>query len=267
LSTVFEAIDSALQVEEWLIALDRDGTLVPYANRPEEAIVTDKTRRLIGDLCARRGIRVAIISARSSAQLRGDFDGVEAILAGNYGMEVVLADGTECIQPYALSAVPDLKEVRDELSEKLDLENGLILEDHGYSLCLHWHNVPISRREELHSAIVESADRFPQLKFRRLPTSYEVLPNIPWDKGFGLSFIDASIGGDFEGRVRFFGGDTEADSPAFEYVNDRGGISVRVGKDGELLRAQFNVDTPEALHEVLEYIARRREPRIERASA
>jgi trehalose 6-phosphate phosphatase len=259
LSDVLRAIDEALQVDDWLIALDRDGTLVPYANRPEEAVVTDELKSLIADLCARPGIKVAIISARSSAQLKGDFDGAGAILAGNYGMEVLLADGTECIQPYALNAVPDLKEVRDELSEKLDLENGSILEDHGYSLCLHWHNVPISRRDEVHAAVLSTADSFPQLKFRRLPTSYEVLPNIPWDKGFGMSFIDSNISANEE-HVRFFAGDTESDTPAFEYVNDRGGISVRVGNDGELLRARFNLDSPQALHEVLEYIARRRKP-------
>jgi hypothetical protein len=50
-------------------------------------------------------------------------------------------------------------------------------------------------------------------------------------------------------------------------VNGRGGISVRVGPSSDFLRARFQVDTPEDLHAVLEYIARRREPRIDRASA
>lgn len=264
---ICKAIDSALNVDDWLIALDRDGTLVPYANRPEEAKATDKIKRLLSDLCARQGFRVAIISARSSAQLKGDFDDCGVILAGNYGMEVLLADGTECIQPYALSAVPDLKEARDELCESIDLQNGSILEDHGYSLCLHWHNVPISRRDEVHRAVLAAADRFPQLTFRKLPTSYEVLPNIPWDKGFGLSFIDSSIGGGKGERMRFFAGDTEADKPAFEYVNERGGISVRVGKDGERLSARFNIESPDVLHDILEYIARRREIRNRKVSA
>jgi trehalose 6-phosphate phosphatase len=267
LNDLYYAINDALETEDWLIALDRDGTIVPYANRPEEAIVTPKLKALIADLCARRGMRVAIVSARSAAQLQGDFDSVGAILAGNYGMEVVLTDGTECIQPYALNAVPDLKTARDELAELIDFAEGAILEDHGYSLCLHWHNVALSNRDAVHSAVLSTADRLPQLKFRRLPTSYEVLPNIPWDKGLGLSFIDSVAGGKSDSRHLFFAGDTDADSPGFEYVNGRGGISVRVGPSSDFLRARFQVDTPEDLHAVLEYIARRREPRIDRASA
>lgn len=264
------SVDKLLAVENLLIAMDRDGTLVPYANRPEEAVVTDSVRRLIDDLCARRGVVVAVLSARSAAQLRGDFEGAGIVMAGNYGMEVVLPDGSECIQPRALQAVPMLKKVRDELSESLDLESGLILEDHGYSLCLHWQNVPISRRDEVHRAITTTADRFSDLKFREMPTSYEVLPNMPWDKGFGMSFIDASTSGGApanEKRGLLYAGDTESDSPAFDYVNDRGGISIRIGGNGDRLRAQHWLREPSELHELVEYMTHRREPRIDVASA
>lgn len=270
MSELLRQVDALLEFDRLLIALDRDGTLVPYANRPEEAIVTDSLRRLMADLCARRGVSVAVLSARSAAQLRGDFDGTGVVLAGNYGMEVVLADGTECIQPYALNAVPTLKEARDELSERIDLMGGSILEDHGYSLCLHWHNVEPARRDEVHRAVSFAADKYRDLRFRRLPTSYEVLPSLPWDKGFGLSFIDSSTArgaSPDSKRGLLFAGDTESDTPAFLYVNDRKGVSIRVGCDGALLGANYCVPEPADLHDVLEYIARRREPRIDRASA
>jgi trehalose 6-phosphate phosphatase len=257
LSSIFHAIDDALTKGNWLIALDRDGTIVPYADRPEEARVDESLKNLIADLCALQGVTVAIISARSAAQLKGDFDGSGAILAGNYGLEVLFPDGTECIQPHALNAVPLLKTVRDDLSEKLDLDDGPILEDHGYSLCLHWQNVPIAQRDNLHAAVVSIADRFPDLIFRRLPSSYEVLPNIPWDKGSGLSFIASNAPGHTEERMHFFAGDTMADSPGFVWTNERAGISIRIGA-GDNLGARFRLDTPAELHEVLEYIARRR---------
>jgi trehalose 6-phosphate phosphatase len=270
LSELLRFIDQLIAHDELLIALDRDGTLVPYANRPEEAVVSDELRRLITDLSSCPGVVVALLSARSAAQLRGDFENAGIVMAGNYGMEVVLPDGTACIQPSALNAVPMLKEVRDELSELLDLEGGSILEDHGYSLCLHWHNVPISRRDEVHRAVSVTTDRFPDLRFRRLQTSYEVLPSLPWDKGFGLSFIDASTasGASPEGkRALLFAGDTESDTPAFIYVNDRDGLSVRVGGDGSLLGAQHWLREPSDLHALLEYITRRRGAGINRASA
>lgn len=257
MSEIFKAIDAALHVDDWLIALDRDGTLVPYAHRPEEARVDDDLRKLIADLSACKGISVAIISARSAAQLRGDFDGAGAILAGNYGMEIAFPDGTLCIEPQALNAVPSLKTARDELSEKLDFSTGPILEDHGYSLCLHWHNVPLSNREAVHAAVFGTADLFPQLKFRTLPTSYEILPNMAWDKASGLSFIDSNLGGDSGARMRFFAGDTAHDAPGFEWANRNGGISVLVGKH-ENLGALHTLQTPADLHSLIEYIAQKR---------
>lgn len=257
MSSIYHAIDDALTKSNWLIALDRDGTIVPYASRPEEARVDKKLKGLIADLCALPAVSVAIISARSAAQLKGDFDNSGAILAGNYGLEVLFPDGTECIQPYALNAVPLLKTVRDDLSESLDLNGGTILEDHGYSLCLHWQNVPPAQQEQLHACLSSTAGKYPDLIFRRLPSSYEVLPNIPWDKGFGLSFIASNVPGDNETRMHFFAGDTMADSPGFVWTNERAGISIRIGA-GENLGARFRLDTPEELHEVLEYITRRR---------
>ncbi len=263
---MYDEIDQALSDSHWLIALDRDGTLVPYANRPEEAVVDGKLRGLISDLCAGSGIDVAIISARSTAQLRGDFDSVGAILAGNYGLEVLFPDGQELIQPHALNAVPMLKTVRDELSEKIDLANGAILEDHGYTLCLHFQNVHPSRRHEIHAPVLETALQFPDLSFKRLPTSYEVTPSIPWDKGFGLSFIDSNLAGDCSTRKRFFAGDTTADTPGFIWTNSHGGISIQIGL-GDSIGATHRLDTPEELHLLLEYIVKRRPPKSDRATA
>lgn len=252
---IFKAIDEALMKDHWLIALDRDGTLVPYAPRPEEAVVDDKLRALIATLCASPRAKVAVISARSAAQLKGDFDGVGAILAGNYGMEVVFPE-RECIHPGALNAVPALKTVRDDLSEQIDLEGGAILEDHGYSLCLHWHNVPPEKRDDLHATVLILADMHKDAKFRRLPTSYEVLPNMQWDKGLAFQFIAENIEQFGEDPMYFFAGDTTADSPAFVWTNERGGISIRVG-EGDELGARYRVDKPTDLHDILEYVARR----------
>ncbi len=263
---VYEEIDKALAGGDWLLALDRDGTLVPYANRPEEATVGAQLRGLIADLCAGSGMHVAIVSARSTAQLRGDFDSLGAILAGNYGMEVLFPDGRELIQPPALNAVPKLKTVRDELSEKVDLKSGAILEDHGYTLCLHFQNVDRSRLDEIHAAVNEMAVQFSDLTFKRLPTSYEVLPNMHWDKGCGLSFIDSVLTGDQQTRRRFFAGDTAADTPGFVWTNSHGGISIQVGS-GDSLGATHRLDTPEELHFVLDYISKRRPPKIDRATA
>lgn len=257
MNPLFGAIDQALSKSQWLIALDRDGTIVPYADRPEEAVVDEKLRSLLEDVSAAVGIDVAIISARSSAQLRGDFDGVGAILAGNYGMEVNFPDGKECILPAALDMVPMLKTARDELFERIDTHMGAILEDHGYSLCLHWHQVPPKKRDELHSVVKTTSEQFPGLIFKQMPTSYEVFPGFAWDKGNALEFIASNLNVGSDQRFYFFAGDTTSDTPAFEWIDKHGGISIRVGPD-ENLGAQHRLDSPEDLHAVLEYVAQRK---------
>jgi trehalose 6-phosphate phosphatase len=257
MSDLLRSLQAALPAARWLIALDRDGTLVPYAARPEDARVDEHLTKITSALAQQPGFHIAVISARSVAQLRGDFDGQGIILAGNYGMEVRFPDGRQVVQPHALRAVPYLKLVRDQLATILDLESGVILEDHGYSLCLHWHQVPLSRRDEVHMAIQALSQDFSQVRFRALPTSYEVVPNIPWDKGLALSFLDANISTGGVEPLYFYAGDTDADVPAFEWVNERGGISVRVG-GSTALGAKFHLLHPEDLQAVLKQLANKR---------
>jgi trehalose 6-phosphate phosphatase len=263
---IHKALDR-LSLENCLIALDRDGTLVPYSERPEEAQVTPEIRELIHALAERPGVHVALISARSVAQLQSDFDYRRVILAGNYGLEVLLTDGSSIVQAQAIDAVPFLKTVRDELFASLDRTSNAILEDHGYSLCLHWHRVPLSHRDALHLAVSEVISRHRRVRFRKLPTSYEVLPAFTWDKGMALAAIcdHLGIGGNGDDRGAryatstplFFAGDSDADSPAFEWINARNGISIRVGVP-DLLGAQFSVPDPADLHKMLVYVNQRR---------
>jgi trehalose-phosphatase len=252
---LLNAFDTAVRQPDLLIALDRDGTIVPYAQRPEQAHVDDALRRLMDRLSECCNVRVAIISARSSAQLQGDFFGQNLILAGNYGLEVHFPDGQTAVQPQAVASLPVMKELRDELATRLNLQSGIIIEDHGYSLCVHWHLVPLPERESMHNTVTAVADQFPTLSVKKMPTSYEILPDFPWDKGLALAFIDRQTTKS-QGRDRFyiFAGDSESDTPAFNWVNEHGGISIRVGPT-ESLGAQYRLDQPADLCAALNYLS------------
>jgi trehalose 6-phosphate phosphatase len=254
LNGLLKEIHSKILYPQWLVALDRDGTLVPYADRPEQARVNKALYTLLGDLAQIQGFHIAIVSARSVAQLHGDFDSENLILAGNYGMEVSFPDGRTVVQPKAQTAVPQLKELRDQLAHHVGLTTGAILEDHGYSLCLHWHKVPLSFRDDLHYSVTELLAKFPDVKLRRLPTSYEMVPDMPWDKSRALACIDAELDEPPEQRFYFYAGDTEADTPAFHWVNERGGISIRIGKVQQL-GAGFRLDRPADLLHLLQHIS------------
>ena len=232
IASIMQIIEPVFAIRNIFIGLDRDGTIVPYSDRPEDAVVDSALHNLLLALCNKSGVKVGIISARSIAQLRGDFDHKRLFLAGNYGMEISSPQNDVFIQPFALDAVPDLKTVRDSLACLNDAAIGVILEDHGYSLCLHWHLVAEKDLPEVDKAINELKLSYPRLMFSSLPTSYEVKPLTPWSKGEALNQIFKTYNHSLNDSLVLYAGDSPADEPAFAWTNRRGGISLKVG-DGK----------------------------------
>jgi len=232
-----------------LLGLDRDGTLVPIADRPEEAKMAPPVAELVHELAARPDITVAIVSARSNAMLQADLPYQNIIFAGNYGVEIRFPDRTEIVQELALASIPHLHKVRNKLGEFTRPGINAILEDHGFSLCLHWHTVPVEERQQLHDTMEELHDRHHELLFRKLPTSYEVLPQMEWNKGQALQTITSHINGVDEKLKSFiYIGDSDADEAAFAWVNAKQGISVKVASAGGSTASNFQIsDTTEVL--------------------
>ncbi len=210
------------------IALDRDGTLVPYHSQPEQAIMPARTREVLNKLAQTPETTLAFVSARSVSLLQQDID-AKIILAGNYGMEILLANGQEIIAPAALRAAPELQRIAVLLETVMNHYPGCILDNHKYSLCLHWHLVADKDRDNLHQEINNIATRFDTTKVRTLPTSYEFLPNIDWNKGMALETISSHLPNSKAFYFWIYIGDSEQDEPAFNWVNSLNGYSLRVG--------------------------------------
>lgn len=229
-----------------MIALDRDGTIVPIARRPEDAVVSPELRKLIFDLAALPNLELAIVSARSLKQLEIDFGQGPFVLSGNYGLESRLGSGKPLLHPHALASRNEMMQVLAQLQE---LGGGLILEDHGLSLCAHYHlcsQAEISKLKELVENLSESTRN---LKFHKRPTSFEVMPGFDWDKGKALDFICSALaesnGGANYGSY-IYAGDSDGDEPAFAWVNARGGTSIRIDLNSRTAAA-YRLDSPELL--------------------
>ena len=251
---ILRSLEPVLQDRKMFIGLDRDGTLVPYADRPEEARVDSDLYALLSELSKLPAVRVGIISARSIAQLRGDFDSKKLFLAGNYGLEICSPKGEFLIQPGALEAVPSLKEMRDRLAVLTSPRINAVLEDHGYSLCMHWHTVPVEEREFVHSKVLEIKDHFPLIETLSMATSYEFKPKMPWTKGSALRQIYMQEQADLANAYPIYAGDSEADEPAFDWVNDHGGISIKVGSGVFKTCSKFQLADTEDLRKLLRRI-------------
>lgn len=218
-----------LQNRSHCLILDRDGTLVPLTNIPSQAVLSESTTTVINELARLLDVPLVILSARGLNSLRNEFDPSALVLAGNYGLEISFPTGQQYLHPQANSSRVQLLEVFDRL-EKLTLINPLLyLDNHELSLCLHYHNLAETERDSLHLFVQDLHLKYSSLWFRKLPTSYEIVPPLEWTKAKALDKISEELSLDQRAPFYITFGDSDADEPMFQWTNERGGISFNVG--------------------------------------
>lgn len=211
-----------------LLGFDRDGTLAPITPHPHESFVDPKVIRSLSVLQS-SGVDIAVVSARSCRWLSSDFTDMELILGGNYGLEVVYPDGEHYMHESAKLAAAAIQGLRQPLSELAATVYGVVVDDHDLSLCIHNHLVHPSQKELLRKSLTKILEGVKEVKMIELPTSFEVFPNVEWNKGMALEAIAKKLDWGCEFGT-FFIGDSDADESAFSWVNTHGGLSVRIGQ-------------------------------------
>jgi trehalose 6-phosphate phosphatase len=231
------------------LVFDRDGTLVPFSDDPAAAVMSAQVRASLDRLSLKAGVHVAILSARAIRELRADLPDGNHILAGNYGLEIEGNSFGRSCHPQVASARSELALAKKLLEEKLRCDFQTILEDHELTLCLHFHKTPGALQEDFHSVVRQVEGTFPQLFFKKLPTSYEVWTVRNWNKADGLTRMLALSRMDPESITLLYAGDSQDDEPAFAWTNRHNGVSLLIGKRNS--RAKFALATPFQLHELL----------------
>lgn len=255
ISDVIGLIKEALQNRHLFVVLDRDGTLTPIVEDPARSRIDQSTLNSIFALADSATADVAILSARGCVGLKNDFGEDRLILAGNYGIEIFRRDNIDFVHPTARHAEPRLIELKKELSDLTNSNVKAILEDHIYSLCLHWHTTPPEHLKKVHKRFTELKEKYLHLDFKAMPTSYEVQPPIDWDKSFGIEQLQMETGYSPDEVLYLYAGDTDSDEPAFRWVNLRGGISIRVGQS-PATHARFRLSSPGEVTQLLAEIVR-----------
>lgn len=250
---LIDELRSILTGQAWLIALDRDGTLAPIVPDPAQARIPGEVGDTVAALARQPGVHVAIVSARGLPGLSEDFDPELVILAGSYGLDISFPSGERFTEASALRSKAPLTRVKERFSRLVAAESRLILEDHAVSLCLHWHMVPVDRQVMVHDLVGGLTREFPELRFKRMPTSYEVQPPVPWDKAHALSEIEQRLNIDRGRTAYLYAGDSQSDEAAFQWVNSRAGASIKVGISGSTAAA-FTVPAPSDLWRLLEEV-------------
>lgn len=203
----------------WALFLDVDGTLLDFAGHPQE--VECKPELIVTLSSLQRLVPVALISGRTIADLDRLFAPAKFPAAGQHGAERRAASG----RIFRLQRPPELSALREALAEFATAHPGLVLEDKGLSVALHYRRTPHlgSQVERLmKTRAQELGEAFMLLAGNMV---LEIRPNRV-DKGAAIAvFMEEAP---FAGRQPVFIGDDVTDEDGFNMVNRLGGHSIKV---------------------------------------
>ncbi len=207
----------------WAYFFDIDGTLVDIADSPAGARLDPAFRQLIEGLYRSAGGAVALISGRSIGDTDRLFPGISLPAAGQHGIE--RRDAAGRISRHAFRC-QELDTVRQRLAEAVARHSGLLLEDKGLSLALHYRRAP---------RLAGYAHRLVRSLLARLGAQYcvqtgkRVVEMKPAGKDKGVAVLEFMQEEPFRGRTPVFVGDDVTDEYGFATVNRLHGHSVKVG--------------------------------------
>jgi trehalose 6-phosphate phosphatase len=227
--------------DDCALFLDVDGTLIEFSADPAGVRLLPQVREAIGAVSDRLGGAVALVSGRPLAQLDALFAPLRLPAAGLHGHQLRSIAEAEADIPADTSAF--LHDLHREAAHLAAAHPGVLVEDKGVSLALHWRAAP-----QAAAAVAEFARaRIDALPSYRLQPGDHVVEFVPEgaDKGRALERMMARA--PFAGRVPVFVGDDLTDEYGFAAANRAGGWSVLVGARGSSA-ATHALDDTRAVH-------------------
>lgn len=229
--------------------LDVDGTLVEIERHPDAVHVPDELRRTLERLERVVSGALAVVSGRGLDQVDRLFRPLTLSVAGLHGLERRRPDGS---MVRATPAPAAYERARSRLERFAARAEGLLLEDKGLTLALHYRNAPECAAEaeaEARAVAAESDGAFVLLAGKMV---LELKPPGA-DKGHAIE--DFMQEPPFAGRTPVFAGDDVTDEAGFQVVRELGGVAIRIGDDGRATAAAFGLKDVPAARRWLEELA------------
>lgn len=205
------------------IFLDVDGTLLEHAERPDAVNADAEIGHLLGALHAAVHGALALISGRSVADIDALFAPLHLPAAGQHGVERRDAEGNFHIHPFPADG---LRRAAAQLGEFTAQHAGLLLEDKGHNLALHFRQAPQFAEAARGAALKVLAELGGDFELQSGKMVIEIKPS-GRDKGTAIE--EFLFEAPFRGRTPVFVGDDLTDEFGFGVVNRLGGYAVKVG--------------------------------------
>ncbi|MGN6085637.1 trehalose-phosphatase [Trinickia sp.] len=218
-----QSLPAFLSPSETAFFFDFDGTLVELASTPDGVVVPPGVVDSLAQLRDLTRGAVAVVSGRGIDSIDAFLGMPDLPIAGLHGAERRDASGDTVRLGFNDARLLRMEKVLEQL---VNAHPGTLLEIKGAALAVHFRNAPLAEtaaREATQRLVDEHADAYVLQPGKMV---YEIKPkNV--DKGRAVAaFLDEPP---FAGRMPVFAGDDLTDEKAFALVNERGGVSIKVG--------------------------------------
>jgi len=234
-------------LSETAVLLDIDGTLLDLMPTPREVWVPPGLARTLNRLHRRTGGALALVSGRSLNDIDLIFAPDVFPAVGGHGAEMRIEGDNDAV---ASHAPPLDRELKRRLAAIAKLSPGILLEDKGYSLALHYRLAPHAEKAIYAAVSLIRAD-LPDAPIEVLPGKQVCeIKHSGFTKASGVRELMTHP--PFKGRKPFFIGDDVTDESVFAIMPDLDGIAFSVGRRARGVAGHF--DAPSDVREFLAHL-------------
>ena len=263
-SQIAEWVRSFSDAEEPLLILDYDGTLVPLASRPEQAVPDASLLKMLTDLAADQSAHIAVVSGRRAQDLERFLGAIPGLtLAAEHGLKV--RPGPSDAWTY-LRAIPESDKWKDQvrpiLEHYVDRTPGSFIEEKELALVWHYRNAEPEFADWLAGellALLEGLLADSEVRPVRGHKVVEILP--AWvNKG---EFANWIAGRYPDSDFRLAAGDDRTDEDTFARMPE-GSTTIRVGRGAS--KAAYRMRDSGALRRLLNEMTEARFTSLKRSN-
>lgn len=239
-----------------LLFLDYDGTLTPIVESPERAVISCQTKELLKRLSRNTKCKLAIISGRALKDIKKLVGLKNIIYSGNHGLEI---EGPKIKFKSSVSFEYQkiLKQIKNSLILKFFGIKGILIEDKGLTLSIHYRSVDkkqIPRVKTIFHEIVIFYMARNKIKIRPGKKIWEIKPPVEWDKGKVVLWLLARQKFALQDKsfIPIYIGDDKTDEDAFKVLKNKG-LTIFVGQP-KISAAQYYLKNTGEAREFLKRI-------------
>ena len=206
------------------LLFDIDGTLLDIAPRPNEVKVPGGLRQTLTNLQQLTAGALALVSGRPLVDIDAIFAPLKLTAVGGHGAEIRRLTDGEAIQ----EGVAPLEDSLRARIRAVGAKPGIVVEDKGYSIALHYRLAP-ERQRAIHDAVEAIRSELPPDYTEVLLGKFMIeVKKAGFNKGTAIRELMRHP--PFAGRTPIFVGDDVTDEAAFAVMPEFGGLAMSVGR-------------------------------------